>query len=118
MRSVDTNVLVRLITRDDLKQVAAAEKFVAGGAWVSHLVLAETPLVFESRFARAPHLPSPPPGKLLAHQQLIVQESDVVTAPPPPLPPPPCLCFSPFPFLANCPKGGPASPGTLLCRLA
>jgi predicted nucleic-acid-binding protein len=42
MRAVDTNVLVRLITRDDAHQVAAADAFVHKGAWVSHLVLAET----------------------------------------------------------------------------
>jgi predicted nucleic-acid-binding protein len=48
MRAVDTNVLVRLITRDDPKQVTAAESFVASGAWVSHLVLAETLWVLES----------------------------------------------------------------------
>jgi hypothetical protein len=34
MRAVDTNVLVRLVTRDDRKQVAAAESFVSKGAWV------------------------------------------------------------------------------------
>jgi hypothetical protein len=33
MRAVDTNVLVRLVTRDDVKQVAIAEA-VANGAWV------------------------------------------------------------------------------------
>ncbi len=42
MRAVDTNVLVRLVARDDPTQVAAAENFVARGAWISHLVLAET----------------------------------------------------------------------------
>jgi predicted nucleic-acid-binding protein len=41
MRAVDTNVLVRLVTRDDTDQAAAAEAFVANGAWVPHLVLAE-----------------------------------------------------------------------------
>ena len=41
MRAVDTNVLVRLVTRDDAKQVAVAEAFVARGAWVPHLVLVE-----------------------------------------------------------------------------
>ena len=39
MRAVDTNVLVRLVTRNDRKQVAAAESFVSKGAWVSTLVL-------------------------------------------------------------------------------
>ena len=43
MRAVDTNVLVRLVVRDADEQVAAADEFVAAGAWVSHLVLAETP---------------------------------------------------------------------------
>ena len=41
MRAIDTNVLVRLIARDDSRQVASAESFVAGGAWVSVLALAE-----------------------------------------------------------------------------
>jgi predicted nucleic acid-binding protein len=48
MRAVDTNVLVRLVTRDDAKQVAAAEAFVAKGAWVPHLVLAEAMWVLAS----------------------------------------------------------------------
>lgn len=41
MRAVDTNVLVRLLVQDDHQQVAAARSYVAAGAWVSHLVLAE-----------------------------------------------------------------------------
>jgi AbrB family looped-hinge helix DNA binding protein len=39
MRDADTNVLVRLIARDDRKQVAAAESFVSKGAWASTLGL-------------------------------------------------------------------------------
>jgi predicted nucleic acid-binding protein len=42
MHAVDTNALVRLITRDDARRAAAAESFVASGGWVGHLVLAET----------------------------------------------------------------------------
>jgi predicted nucleic-acid-binding protein len=52
MRAIDTNVLVRLITRDDARQVAAAERYVSHGAWVSHLVLAETVWVLESVYGR------------------------------------------------------------------
>ena len=48
MRAVDTNVLARLIVRDDDEQAAAADEFVAAGAWVSHLVLAETLWVLTS----------------------------------------------------------------------
>jgi predicted nucleic-acid-binding protein len=42
MHAADTNVLVRLIARDDARQAAAADSFVAKGAWVSLLALAET----------------------------------------------------------------------------
>ncbi len=48
MRAVDTNVLVRLVTRDDVRQAARADDFVAGGAWVSHLVLVETTWVLSA----------------------------------------------------------------------
>ena len=48
MRAVDTNVLVRLMTRDDSRQVAAAEAFVAAGAWVPQLAVAEATL-FDQR---------------------------------------------------------------------
>src|SRR5260221_10959468 len=51
MRAVDTNVLVRLLTRDDRAQLAAAEDFVSSGAWVSHVVLVETIWVLESVYA-------------------------------------------------------------------
>ena len=54
MRAVDTNVLVRLATRDDAKQVAAAEAFIAPGAWVSHLVLAEAMWVLASVYDLGP----------------------------------------------------------------
>src|SRR5262249_23917630 len=50
VRAVDTNVLVRLIALDDAKQLAAAERFVEAGAWVSHLVLIETTWVLDSVF--------------------------------------------------------------------
>jgi predicted nucleic-acid-binding protein len=42
MRAIDTDVLVRLITRDDSPQAASADLFVEQGAWVSVLALAET----------------------------------------------------------------------------
>lgn len=41
MRAVDTNVLVRLLARDDEMQLAMAESFVRAGAWISQLVLTE-----------------------------------------------------------------------------
>lgn len=52
MRAVDTNNLVRLIVRDDASQVRDAEAFIATGAWVSHLVLAETVWVLDAVYER------------------------------------------------------------------
>ena len=80
MRAVDTNVLVRLIARDDRKQVEAAEAFVSKGAWVSHLVLAETSWVLDSVFALGPREIATAIGMLLNHAQLTLQDADVVSA--------------------------------------
>jgi predicted nucleic-acid-binding protein len=80
VRSVDTNVLVRLITRDDARQVAAAEEFVARGAFVSHLVLVEATWVLASVYDRGPKEIATAVDMLLDHQHLTVQEPDVVAA--------------------------------------
>jgi predicted nucleic-acid-binding protein len=80
MRAVDTNVLVRLIARDDPRQVAAAEAFVAGGAWVSLLVLAETVWVLASVYERSAAQIVAVVEMLLDHDTLSIQDADVVQA--------------------------------------
>lgn len=80
MRAVDTNVLIRLITRDDAKQTAVAEKFVSAGAWVSHLVLAEAVWVLEAVFERTSEQIAIAVEMLLNHATLTVQDADVVAA--------------------------------------
>ena len=80
MRAVDTNVLVRLITRDDAEQTAAAEVFVAKGAWVSHLVLAEAVWVLTSVYELGPGEIATAVDMLLNHQDLTVQSPEVVAA--------------------------------------
>jgi predicted nucleic-acid-binding protein len=80
MHAVDTNVLVRLATRDDPKQVAAAEAFVAQGAWVSHLVLAETVCVLSAVYELSPREISIAVEMFLNHRQLSLQESETVAA--------------------------------------
>jgi predicted nucleic-acid-binding protein len=79
MRAIDTNLLVRLIVRDDAAQVAAAEDFVAAGAWVSHLVLAETLWVLDAVYERTPAQLAAAVEMLLNHEQLAIQDPDVVT---------------------------------------
>lgn len=80
MRAVDTNVLVRLITGDDPKQAAAAEQFVAAGAWVSLLVLAETVWVLNSVYERTATTLVKMIETLLKHKDLTMQDPDVVAA--------------------------------------
>lgn len=80
MRAVDTNVLVRLATRDDPKQIRAAEAFVAGGAWVSHLVLAEAVWVLESVYDIGHAQLATAVEMFLLHGDLTLQDADVVEA--------------------------------------
>ena len=80
MRAVDTNLLVRLLVRDDATQVDAAELFIAPGAWVSHLVLAETLWVLDAVYDRTPAQLAAATELLLDHQSLTLQDADTVRA--------------------------------------
>lgn len=80
MRAIDTNILVRLFVRDDDAQVRASEAFIAGGAWLSHLVVAETVWVLDSVYGQPASQIADAIDMLLNHQQLTVQDSDVVAA--------------------------------------
>jgi predicted nucleic-acid-binding protein len=79
MRAVDTNLVVRLIVRDDPEQVRAAEKFTASGAWVSHLVLTETTWVLDAVYERTADQIATAVEMLLNHEHLAVQDPDVVS---------------------------------------
>ena len=80
MLAVDTNILVRLIARDDADQVQAAEEFVSNGAWVSHLVLAETLWVLDSVYDLSRERIATTVEMLLSHRDLTLQDADVVTS--------------------------------------
>ena len=80
MRAVDTNVLVRLLVRDDAAQVKAAENFIEKGAWVSQLVLAETLWVLEAVYERSKSQLAKAIDLLLNHETLTLQDADVVSA--------------------------------------
>lgn len=80
MRAVDTNVLVRLIARDDLRQTASAEAFIAKGAWVPMLALVEAMWVLGSLYELGPIGQANAVGMLLSHRQLVVQDRETVAA--------------------------------------
>ena len=78
MRAPDTNVLIRLIVRDDPDQVARAEAFVETGARVSLLVLAETVWVLQSAYGLDQRRVATVVEMLLDHDRLTLQDEDVV----------------------------------------
>src|SRR5207247_2884735 len=79
MRAVDTNVLVRIITRDDTRQVVGAEDFLKKGAWVSHLALAEATWVLASVYERKESVIATAVEMLLNHENLTIKDSENVS---------------------------------------
>jgi predicted nucleic-acid-binding protein len=78
MRAVDTNVLVRLLARDHPKQTEAAEKFVAKGAWISHVVLVEAIWVLQSVYGLKQKSIADAIEMLLNHRDLTFQDADTI----------------------------------------
>ncbi|HWA21469.1 MAG TPA: PIN domain-containing protein [Caulobacterales bacterium] len=79
MRAIDTNVLVRMLVRDDAVQAAAADACVAKGAWISHVVLAEATWVFGSLYSFSGSKIAEAVDLILRHKDLTIQDEDVVT---------------------------------------
>ncbi|HME08268.1 MAG TPA: PIN domain-containing protein [Bryobacteraceae bacterium] len=78
MHAVDANVLVRLLTRDDAAQAAAADLFVQNGAWVSVLALVETTWVLTAVYGCGAAALANAIEMLLDHKDLTLQDPDVV----------------------------------------
>lgn len=112
MLAIDTNVLVRLLVRDDAKQAALADPFVAKGAWVSHLVLAETMWVLDAVYKRKPAQLIAALDLLLAHESLVLQDADTVSAALADFRSKPVLGFSDCLVLAIAKKAGHVPLGT------
>ena len=80
MRAADTNILVRLATRDDPKQATAADSFVSKSAWISHLVLVEALWVLDSVYGLERARIGAMVEVLLDHRELVLQDAEVVAA--------------------------------------
>jgi predicted nucleic-acid-binding protein len=78
MRSVDTNVLVRLIVRDDQQQSVSAELFIERGAWVPALALVEAIWELGSVYQLGSGALTTAVEMLLNHKDLTLQDADVV----------------------------------------
>jgi predicted nucleic-acid-binding protein len=80
MRSVDTNVLIRLVTGDEVRQTAVAEQFIENGAWVSVLAVVETAWVLRTWFKQSHAEIAATLEMLLTHRSLVFQDSDLLAA--------------------------------------
>jgi predicted nucleic-acid-binding protein len=80
MRAIDTNVLVRLIARDDSRQAASAETFIAQSAWISLLALAEATWVLATVYELKPKELANAIEMLLNHRDLTLQDPELIAA--------------------------------------
>jgi predicted nucleic-acid-binding protein len=72
--------VVRLITRDEPRQTASAESFIAKGGWVSLPALAEAVWVLGSVYELNSKDQAKAVEMLLNHRQLVVHERETVAA--------------------------------------
>ncbi len=79
MRAIDTNVLVRLIARDDPHQTDLAETYIEQGAWVSLLALAETIWVLNTVYGLSSKDQSRAIEMILKHRNLVIQDAETAS---------------------------------------
>ncbi len=80
MRAVDTNVLVRLLVRDDNAQTNAADRFIEPGAWVHSVVLAEAVWALSYIYDRNAADVADAIEMLLHHESLTLEDPEAVAA--------------------------------------
>jgi predicted nucleic-acid-binding protein len=80
MRAADTNILVRIVVRDNERQADAADRFIETGAWVSSLAFAEAAWVLRSAYRFDPAKLVSTMHMLLNHRDLVHQDPDTMAA--------------------------------------
>jgi predicted nucleic-acid-binding protein len=118
MRAIDTNVLVRLIARDNEQQTAAAEEFVRGSVWASTLALAETVWVLSSIYGFGPEALGTAIEELINNDKLTLEDSEVVVSALALFRAYPALGFSDCLIFASARQAGHVPLGTFDRRLA
>lgn len=78
MRAADTNVLVRLATRDTPSQFAVAQTFASEGVWVPLLAIAEAVWVLGDIYRRNANELVAFLENLLNNEVFVLQDADVV----------------------------------------
>lgn len=80
MVAVDTNLLVRIVIRDDEDQARVADHYIEKGAWVSHLVLVESVWVLRTAFGFDARKLAETVEMVLGHEHFVLQDPEVVRA--------------------------------------
>jgi len=80
MRAIDTNVLIRLLVRDNSIQLASADRFIEKSAWISVLALVEATWVLGSVYDLTPAQQAGAIEMLLDHEHLVLQNRETVVA--------------------------------------
>ena len=80
MVAVDTNVIVRLIARDDARQVASGESFIEPGIWVSTLALAKAMWVLASVYDHTSSEIAGAIEMLMNNPRVTLQDADAIAA--------------------------------------
>jgi len=77
---VDTNVIIRVITKDDLDQTRLAVDFLsrAGTIWISRVVLLEVGWTLRSRYKYSPEAVNQALSMLVALDQAQVEDAETV----------------------------------------
>lgn len=78
MRAVDTNVLIRLVIRDEAAQVEAAQDYIREGVWVSHVALAEAIWALGSIYRRSAREQADAVEFLLNIHGLVFEDAEIV----------------------------------------
>ncbi|HVY91548.1 MAG TPA: type II toxin-antitoxin system VapC family toxin [Bryobacteraceae bacterium] len=79
MNAVDTNILVRLLTADDVRQTAAARAlFQSGPIWIGKTVLLETAWVLRSAYGLDEREIAETVARLLTVPGVIVEDDSAV----------------------------------------
>ncbi|HVT09592.1 MAG TPA: type II toxin-antitoxin system VapC family toxin [Polyangia bacterium] len=78
MRAADTNVVVRLLVRDEPDQVRAAQDFIAGGTWISHVVLVEAAWVLSTIYQLGTAAIAQGVEMLLNDRDFVLQDPETV----------------------------------------
>ncbi len=80
MQAADTNVLIRVLIRDNETQTLAADKFVKSETWISVVCLAETIWVISKIYSYSRSRIADALEMLLNHESFVLQDAQVVGA--------------------------------------